>query len=75
MRKLGVAVLGLFIGLVTGLLLTDVIARLALAAGVHLPDALPLAILLGFLSPILAVAGVVVALGIDGRARRRDELR
>ena len=75
MSTLGVAALGLCGGLLIGLLLHEVIARIALGDGGPPPDALPLALLLGFVTPALALVGVVVALGIDGRARRRDESR
>jgi hypothetical protein len=37
----------------------------------ELPDSLPLALLLGFLSPALAIVGTVLALVIDGRMQRR----
>ncbi len=71
MRKLGVAALGLFGGLLIGFLLTEVIARIAVGGTGQLSDSLPLALLLGLLTPLLAIVGVVVALVIDGRMRLR----
>ena len=71
MRKLGVAALGLFGGLLTGYLLIEVIARIVLGNDGQVPDSLPLALLLGYLTPVLAIVGVVIALVIDGRMRHR----
>ena len=71
MRKLGVAFIGLITGLLVGFLFTDVIARIAMSGSGQLPDSLPLALLLGFLSPALAIAGTVLALVIDSRMQRR----
>ncbi len=73
MRKLGVAFIGLISGLLVGFLFTDVIARVAMSGSGQLPDSLPLALLLGFLSPALAIVivGTVLALVIDGRMQRR----
>lgn len=70
MRKFGVAFIGLIGGLLVGFLLTEVIARIAMSGSGQLPDSLLLALLLGFLSPALAIVGTVVALVIDGRIRR-----
>jgi Family of unknown function (DUF5957) len=71
MRKIGVAILGLFGGLLTGFLLLEVIARIVLGNDGQVPDSLPLALLLGYLTPVLAIVGVVIALVIDGRMRHR----
>jgi hypothetical protein len=71
MRRLGVAALGLIGGLLTGLLLIEVIARIALGSVGQVPDSLPLGLLLGSLTPVLAIVGVVVALVIDVRMRHR----
>jgi hypothetical protein len=71
MRKIGVAILGLFGGLLTGFLLLEVIARIVLGNDGQVPDSLPLALLLGYLTPVLAIVGVVIALVIDGRLRHR----
>lgn len=70
MRKLGVGILGLFAGLLAGLLVTEIVARIAMAGRDQLPESLPLAILLGFAPPTLAVVGVVVGLVIDSQVRR-----
>jgi hypothetical protein len=70
-RKLGVAFMGLIGGLLVGFLVHEVIARIAMSGSGQLPDSLPLALVLGFLAPALAVVGAVVALVIDDRMRRR----
>jgi hypothetical protein len=71
MRRLGVAVLGLFSGLLTGFLLIEVIARISLGSSGQVLDSLPLGLLLGYLTPVLAILGVVLALVIDGRMRHQ----
>lgn len=71
MRQLGVALVGLVGGLLVSGLLIEVIARIAMFGRGQLPDSLPLALLLGFLPPVLAIVGVVVALVVDGTIRRR----
>jgi hypothetical protein len=71
MRRLGVAVLGFLSGLLSGFLLIEVIARIALGSDGQVPDSLPLALLLGYLTPVLAILGVVLALVIDGRMRHQ----
>jgi hypothetical protein len=72
MRKLGVAILGLFGGLLAGFLLTEIVATIVVfgVGDGRLPDSLALTLLLRSLSPILAIVGVVVALVIDGRRQR-----
>jgi hypothetical protein len=67
MRRFGVAVLGFFSGLLTGFLLIEVIARISLGSSGQVPDSLPL----GYLTPVLAILGVVLALVIDGRMRHQ----
>ena len=71
MRKLGVAFMGLIGGLLVGFLVHEVVARIVMSGSGQLPDSLSLAIVLGFLAPALAIVGVVAALVIDGRMRRR----
>ena len=76
MRRLGVAILGLLAGVLVGFLLTEIIARLALGVGGGQVDAalpLPLALLLGYLTPIFGVVGIFAALGIDSRSRRAHD--
>lgn len=76
MRKFGIALLGLLAGVLVGFLLTEVIARIVLGiSGGMIDDAfpVPVALLLGYLTPMLAVAGIFVALGIDGRSRRNRD--
>ena len=71
MRRLGVAVLGFLSGLLSGFLLIEVFVRIALGSDGQVPDSLPLALLLGYLTPVLAILGVVLALVIDGRMRHQ----
>jgi hypothetical protein len=71
MRKLGVAFIGLMGGLLVGFLVHEAIARIVMSGSGQLPDSLPLALLLGFLTPALAIVGAVVTLVIDGSMRRR----
>lgn len=67
MRTLGVAVLGLFIGLIAGALLTSAIARPIVSGGDEIP--IGVGILLGMLMPVLGVVGAVVAVAIDRKSR------
>lgn len=69
MRKLGVALLGLFSGLLTGLLISEFVSRIALSGGADIGQNLPLALFLGLIWPVLGVVGALVALWIDGRLR------
>jgi Na+-translocating ferredoxin:NAD+ oxidoreductase RnfD subunit len=66
MRKLGIAVLGLFSGLLLGLLVTDILGQLVVAAD-GTPPSTWLGVLLGYTTPVLVVVGVFVALAIDSR--------
>ena len=73
MRTLGAAVLGLFSGLLAGVLLGEVVARAALKGGEQVLP-LPLALLAGFAPLVLAGAGAVLAVVLErrhgGRSRR-----
>ncbi len=71
MRKLGVAFIGLIGGLLVSFLVLFLVHVVIVSGSGQLPESLPLALLLGFLSPALAIVGIVVALVIDGRIRRR----
>lgn len=71
MRRLAVAFIGLIAGLLVGFLLTDLIASIAMSGSGQLPDSLPLALLLGFLSSATAIVGTTLALEIDGRGSGR----
>jgi hypothetical protein len=71
MRKLGIGVAGLVAGLLVAFGVVEVITRVALDDPSRLDDSLPLALLLGFITPVLAIVGVVVALAIDNRSQRR----
>ena len=70
MRTAAIALLGLAGGTLTGLIVQDVVVRLLIVDGVF-PDSLPLALLIGSLTPALAVAGAVVAVIVDARQSRR----
>jgi Family of unknown function (DUF5957) len=70
MRRLGVGIAGLVGGLLLGFLVVEIIARTAVDDPSQLADSVPLALLVGFTTPVLAVVGVVVALAIDTRSHR-----
>jgi hypothetical protein len=72
MRKLGVGIAGLVGGLLVGFLVVEIIIRTAVDDPSQLADSLPLALLVGFTTPMLAIVGVLVALGINNRSRRQD---
>lgn len=69
MRKLGAGFLGLLAGLLVGIVAQELLASLLVQGG-RLDASLPLAVLIGFLMPGLALVGVVVALAIDGRVTK-----
>ena len=69
MRRLGVGIAGLVGGLLAGFLVVELIARFAVDDPGQLADSLPLAVLVGLITPVLAIVGVVVALAIDTRSR------
>jgi hypothetical protein len=72
MRKIGIALLGLIGGLVGGFLLTEAISiGIYLVAG-QVPDSTAVVTTLRFLTPTLAIAGVVIALTLDGRRLHRS---
>ena len=75
MRRLGVAFLGLLGGLLTGFLLTEAIAVIAVfgVGDGQLPDSPLLALLLRSLTPVLGLAGILLAFAIDSRTRRPDD--
>jgi hypothetical protein len=75
MRTLGVAILGLFLGLVAGFLIfSELVGRLVASNGVV---EAPWTFVIGFGPQILAVAGAVVAVVIDlrihGRRQKGDQ--
>jgi hypothetical protein len=77
MRRLGVAVLGLLGGLLTGFVLTETVAVIVVfgVGDGQLPDSLLVVLLLRSLTPVMAIAGVVLALAVDSRTRRPDGWR
>lgn len=72
MRRLGVGIAGLVGGLLVGFLVVEVITRTAVDDPSQLADSIPLALLVGFTTPVLAIVGVLVALAVDNRSHRRD---
>ena len=72
MRRLGIALIGLVAGLLFGFAIHELVARAVLEDGT-MSDSLPLALLLGFVSPALAIAGAFLALWIDSRRRTRSD--
>ena len=71
MRRLAVGIAGLLGGLVAGFIVVEIITRTAVDHPRELADSIPLAVLVGFTTPALAIVGVVVALAIDNRSHRR----
>jgi hypothetical protein len=66
MRTLGVAVLGLFIGLIAGALLTSAVARPIVGGGGGI--SVGVGILLGAITPVLGICGAVAAVKIDRKS-------
>jgi hypothetical protein len=69
MRTLGVAILGLFLGLAAGFLIfSEVVGRLVVASSGAVEA--PWTFIIGFGPQVLAVAGAVLAVSIDRRRQR-----
>lgn len=68
MRTLGVAILGLFIGLIAGALLTSAVAR-PIVEGGDGEISVGVGLLLGMLMPVLGIVGGIVAVAIDRKTR------
>jgi hypothetical protein len=68
MRALGVAGLGLFIGLIAGALLTSAVAR-PIVSSSDGEIAIGVGILLGAIMPVLGICGAVAAVVIDRKFR------
>jgi hypothetical protein len=73
MRRLGAGIAGFLGGLVAGFIVVEIITRTVVEEPGQLADSIPLALLVGFTTPVLAIAGVVVALAIEGRSHRRGD--
>ena len=71
MRRLGVGIAGFVGGLLVGFFVVEVITRTAVDDPSQLADSIPLALLVGFTTPVLAIVGVLVALVIDTRSHRQ----
>lgn len=69
MRMLTLAVLGLFVGLVVGFVLHEVIAIALFAATGDVPSEQPLSAMIKLITPVCGIIGVGAALAI---ARRRE---
>jgi hypothetical protein len=67
MRTLGIAVLGLFIGLIAGALLTSAVARPIVAGNGEI--SVGVGILLGAIMPVLGIVGAVVAVMIARKSK------
>ena len=70
MRTLGIAVLGLFIGLIAGALLTSAVGRPIVEGGDGI--SVGAGILLGSIMPLLGICGAVIAVLIDRKSRRPE---
>jgi hypothetical protein len=68
MRKAGIGTLGLVGGVLLAMIVQDLLATAFLQGG-SIPVALGIA--LGFLVPVLGVAGVIVAIQLDNRSTNR----
>jgi hypothetical protein len=66
MRTVGALVIGMFAGLLVGVLLTEVVARLT-----NPEDNLGIALALGLAPPMLAAAGAVAGVVIERRSGGR----
>jgi hypothetical protein len=67
MRTLGIAVLGLFIGLIAGALLTSAVARPIVDGNGEI--SVGVGILLGAIMPVLGIVGAVVAVMIARKSK------
>ena len=69
-RTLGVAVLGLFLGLIAGTLLTSAVARPIVGRGDGDDISIGVGLLLGSIMPVLGIMGAGLAVVIAQRTRR-----
>lgn len=69
LRSIGVAALGLFLGLFAGGLLTGALARPFVGADGHISPGVGVA--LGSITPVLGIVGAVAAVLIDRHSRGR----
>lgn len=67
MRTVGLAALGLLLGLIAGALLTSAVARPMVSGGGQISIAA--GILLGAIMPVLGICGAVAAVMIDRKSR------
>lgn len=73
MKKLGVAVLGLFVGLLAGFVIHEMFAIALFATTGDVPRAQPFSAMIKFITPVCGVLGVGAALAIDRRHERNTE--
>jgi hypothetical protein len=71
MRTIGVTVLGLVLGILFGFLLTGVVARIAIGSDGPADLSTPVAMVIGILTPALAVIGAVGAILVDRQVRAK----
>ncbi len=74
MRTTGIAVLGLFVGLLTGLVLWEIVgvAMLGIGGGsLDLPG--PVVVMLRAVTPLFGVIGAIVAVALDRRNRTKTK--
>ncbi|MGH7910327.1 MAG: hypothetical protein ACREQM_08195 [Candidatus Dormibacteraceae bacterium] len=71
MRTIGAAILGLFLGLLAGILLTDVAGRMVVAGGSSIGASLVVGLMTPAASLVGAVAGIVVEQRVQNGRRRR----
>ena len=69
MRTIGVAILGVFAGLLAGLLVENLVGQFAVAGGTI---SAPVAAVLGLALPVGGIVGAVAAFSIDARLRSRE---
>lgn len=70
MRTVGVVILGVILGLLTGFLLDELGGRIMVAGHIH---SLAFALVLGMLVPACGIVGALVAIPIYQRMRVGDE--
>lgn len=73
-RRFGIAVLGLLIGALAGFILHEVVGVIVLSVTGSL-ESMGLNMLLAYLTPASAIAGLLLALRIDTVRRRRGTSR
>ncbi|HEY6737933.1 MAG TPA: hypothetical protein VI076_03720 [Actinopolymorphaceae bacterium] len=73
MRAVGLAVLGLFVGVIFGFILTEIVARIMIGDGGIENISTSGAMTLGLITPVTAVVGAIVGVVVDQLAKRKNE--